>query len=382
MSDRSALLAAIRADPRDEALRLVYADWLEEFGGDEDRTLADFIRLQCRFEPLRDDHFTEQARELRRLEARLLEENRERWLGLPPTGGAWEEGFAGQFRRGMVERLCMRAEEFVRRGEALAERFAAFHRLFLFDFEVGAPGLAGCPALAAVRELTLADELREEDAVALVRSPHLGRVEKLRVWVWRDSAARFALHLANLPGLREVELYQIVGGDYRTDEIDEEVRAFAAQFQAKCRVPVRLVNPYDRRFPLDGRLHHGLFAGQTRDRRPTLVRFLHGGLFVGLLHFDDDGRLVDQQQASLEAEESLERQDDGWLLRRLHEVYGFEPGLIHVRQTSSDALWVGLPYWGDWESHHVLAWHEAGEFRITYWGDDLSVGPDGKVRST
>src|SRR4051794_488825 len=43
MSDRDALLAAIRQAPRDDAPRLVYADWLDE-NGDSDR--AEFIRLQ------------------------------------------------------------------------------------------------------------------------------------------------------------------------------------------------------------------------------------------------------------------------------------------------------------------------------------------------
>src|SRR5262249_6902450 len=103
----------------------------------------------------------------------------------------------------------------------------------------------------------LADELREADAVTLARSPHLGRVQRLRVWVWREYGARFAPHLAALPALREIELYQVVGGDEQTDEVDEEVRAFAARFQAKCSVPVRVVNPFDRKFPLDGRVCNG-----------------------------------------------------------------------------------------------------------------------------
>jgi uncharacterized protein (TIGR02996 family) len=44
MTTRDALLAAIRADPADDTVRLVFADWLEE-NGEPDR--AEFIRLQC-----------------------------------------------------------------------------------------------------------------------------------------------------------------------------------------------------------------------------------------------------------------------------------------------------------------------------------------------
>jgi uncharacterized protein (TIGR02996 family) len=40
-----ALLASIHADPRDDAPRLIYADWLDEQGQSE---LAEFIRLQCK----------------------------------------------------------------------------------------------------------------------------------------------------------------------------------------------------------------------------------------------------------------------------------------------------------------------------------------------
>jgi uncharacterized protein (TIGR02996 family) len=41
-----ALLAAILDDPDDDAARLVYADWLEETGGQAERDRAEFIRVQ------------------------------------------------------------------------------------------------------------------------------------------------------------------------------------------------------------------------------------------------------------------------------------------------------------------------------------------------
>ncbi len=46
MSDGEALLAAILANPDDDAPRLIYSDWLEE-NGDEAR--AEFIRVQCEY---------------------------------------------------------------------------------------------------------------------------------------------------------------------------------------------------------------------------------------------------------------------------------------------------------------------------------------------
>jgi len=52
MSDRQALLLAIRAAPEDDLPRLAYADWLEEHG---DAARAQFIRLQCRLARLEPD---------------------------------------------------------------------------------------------------------------------------------------------------------------------------------------------------------------------------------------------------------------------------------------------------------------------------------------
>ncbi len=48
MHTREDFIAAIRAEPKCDTLRLVYADWLDEFGDcDRDRATAEFIRLSC-----------------------------------------------------------------------------------------------------------------------------------------------------------------------------------------------------------------------------------------------------------------------------------------------------------------------------------------------
>src|SRR5262249_10339211 len=52
MKVQEQLLAAIRANPDDDAVRLVYADWLEEHG-DPDR--AEFIRVQITLDGLPPD---------------------------------------------------------------------------------------------------------------------------------------------------------------------------------------------------------------------------------------------------------------------------------------------------------------------------------------
>lgn len=47
MTDNDAFLRTIIDNPRDDAPRLVYADWLEEHGDEMSVARAEFIRVQC-----------------------------------------------------------------------------------------------------------------------------------------------------------------------------------------------------------------------------------------------------------------------------------------------------------------------------------------------
>ena len=48
MSDETAFLNAILANPKDDAPRLVYADWLDERGDERAAQKAEFLRITCR----------------------------------------------------------------------------------------------------------------------------------------------------------------------------------------------------------------------------------------------------------------------------------------------------------------------------------------------
>jgi uncharacterized protein (TIGR02996 family) len=54
LSDRDALLAAVRANPEEDTPRLMFADWLDEQGDEASATRAEFIRLQCELARLDD----------------------------------------------------------------------------------------------------------------------------------------------------------------------------------------------------------------------------------------------------------------------------------------------------------------------------------------
>jgi uncharacterized protein (TIGR02996 family) len=79
MTQDESFLAAIRAAPDDEALRLIYADWLTE---QEDPSTVDrgaFIRLQVERAHLALG--LSEAEELRQREQLLLQRNWEAWIG-------------------------------------------------------------------------------------------------------------------------------------------------------------------------------------------------------------------------------------------------------------------------------------------------------------
>jgi uncharacterized protein (TIGR02996 family) len=116
MNDGESLLQAIRYNPDDLALRLVYSDWCEEQG---DQIRADFIRFQLAPDPAK------------RAE-KLLRRHRLRWdgpvlrrLNAGPLRGQvssrkgpvhrWE------YRRGFIESIAVQSATFLAYGEELLE---------------------------------------------------------------------------------------------------------------------------------------------------------------------------------------------------------------------------------------------------------------------
>jgi uncharacterized protein (TIGR02996 family) len=87
MPDDTALLAAIRAAPDDDAPRLVYADWLDEHG---DGARAEFIRVQCELA-------RRESADLRARESALLDRHHDSFAGR--LARPW---IRYRFRRGFV----------------------------------------------------------------------------------------------------------------------------------------------------------------------------------------------------------------------------------------------------------------------------------------
>src|SRR5262249_38181779 len=107
-----AFLEAIRESPEDDALHLVYADWLEEHGQDD---RAEFVRCQVDLARLPPAHPRYPELHLRQLD--LLEERERDWLGAwADRLGRWE------WRRGLLHSATVLPDVFVRHGADLFAR--------------------------------------------------------------------------------------------------------------------------------------------------------------------------------------------------------------------------------------------------------------------
>jgi uncharacterized protein (TIGR02996 family) len=108
METHDAFLQAIADEPDDDAVRLIYADWLDEHG---DAPRAEFIRAQCGAETLPPG---DERDALEDRAADLLAQHEGAWLG--PLAAHLTEP---EFRRGFVERAGILSHHFLADADAL-----------------------------------------------------------------------------------------------------------------------------------------------------------------------------------------------------------------------------------------------------------------------
>jgi uncharacterized protein (TIGR02996 family) len=204
--EERALQEAVRAEPEDDAPRLVYADWLEEYGQDE---RAELIRVQIALE--RDGP----SEPLLARERDLLTRRSAEWLGPPADAGL-------RFDRGMAVACWDTLPKFEAGTARLAE--------------------AGDPPWVAERWLRLSGERFAGEAFqAFVQSPGFGRLTRflwggLRAQVgdelWRQGAsAGQALDLAASPQSANLRRLWLLNAD---------LGALGARALAESRHPARL----------------------------------------------------------------------------------------------------------------------------------------------
>src|SRR5262245_33286356 len=160
MSDRDTFLRAIRANPDDDTLRLVFADWLDEHN---DPARAEFIRVQVELEPIRDQIDTPRVRQLLGREAVLFSEHGPRWVGRRTDLDVAHPGFGPVFRRGLPEMVCLSLDNFLARGGELFEDCPTVREVSIYGIAGRGAELAACPHLANVETLEIADPVYSLD---------------------------------------------------------------------------------------------------------------------------------------------------------------------------------------------------------------------------
>jgi uncharacterized protein (TIGR02996 family) len=211
MRQQTALVQAICAAPDDDALRLVYADWLEEHG---DEARAAFVRVQVRLAATPEydrAHQEDLFRERSLFVGGLGSELRAALPGLP-EGIGWA-GHPFTFRRGLAWGVTAAdVPTFLRHAEALFALAPVQHlELDGRRGDLGAGGLAllaASPWLARLRSLELClGRLDAEPIRRLGESPHALSLRRL--------AFRFAGILpAGVPALVATPLFP------RLEELD------------------------------------------------------------------------------------------------------------------------------------------------------------------
>jgi uncharacterized protein (TIGR02996 family) len=158
--------------PYDDAPRLIYADWLEENGQPE---RAELIRIQI--ELARWNLSNTRRAELKEIESSLLRLHWNRW-----TEDIYPDITEACFHRGFIERANFSIDWFLKNAELLFRREPLRYLALREEYEVpNVEQLASCAHLARISTLDLInlDLLETEQVLTLLRSPHLGGIERL-----------------------------------------------------------------------------------------------------------------------------------------------------------------------------------------------------------
>jgi uncharacterized protein (TIGR02996 family) len=208
MSERESLLQAVHDEPDNDAVRLVFADWLDD-AGEDDR--AAFVRAQCAAAAL---PTWDAERRLLLWQAEQRARRHPEWRqGLPEldgvTWGRFERGFLAEAIVKDFATLTRHADAIGRVGTVsavvvlLPERSSSLaglpripwlrslvldaersrsHGARAMIYSDGTAALAEAPLLGTLRELRIDGHWPDDDGVrALARSPHLGGLTSLSI---------------------------------------------------------------------------------------------------------------------------------------------------------------------------------------------------------
>jgi uncharacterized protein (TIGR02996 family) len=337
MNERDAFIRGIAANVYDDTPRLAFADWLDEHG-EHDR--AEFIRVQCELEPMRDQYEIPRAAELHEREDALEGGSREEF-GLARLH-EYGRSLNCEFRRGFPDLLRLNAKHFVEHGSELRGALPTIRRLVIHCLNGWGERLAACEALCGLPELELACWYSDDDIKALASSPHLADLQVLVLWLGRGDGTdpdlcQLAAKASAWPKLRELILLDPEG------ENEKGVKRLVTSVN---RAAERNIGRYERGYPElfpiapEGYI---VLAGRLPDGRAAVTEIIDGyydesaGLEHIILTFDASGQ-EEEEPLRVPLSDELKRLrianqniPDELYHRELKEAVGFVPGFIRVK---------------------------------------------------
>lgn len=168
VDQRQALLHAIIADPDDDAVRLVYADWLEEHGAAADRDRAQLIRLQIELEQVEDD--ARRSAILSECEG-LIDRNWQEWSHSFQTEKTGAGYYKATYKRGFLPRMCLDDEDLTDSALDVLLAHEPITKFFMRRIDGFPDAVARWKHLPRIRELSFSGG--GDNVKSLLRSPLL-----------------------------------------------------------------------------------------------------------------------------------------------------------------------------------------------------------------
>jgi uncharacterized protein (TIGR02996 family) len=214
VSDDPTFLKAILAAPEDDALRLVYADWLQENGQPE---RAEFIRAECEQATIHSDPTVGPNRwdnprfwELQERVSELYDRHAATWFAELFKAHRGEVST----HRGFPHHIALTARKFIDHGDALFRAAPTIEDVYIGRLGRNMRDLARTAALGHVRNLTFFETpVREAEARHLAASPYLGNLRELHIgFTDTHIGPAGAIALARAKSIRQLQKLDI--GDH------------------------------------------------------------------------------------------------------------------------------------------------------------------------
>jgi uncharacterized protein (TIGR02996 family) len=356
MAEREAFIRAIAENLYDDTPRLAFADWLDEHG---DHNRAEFIRVQCELEPMRDKYEIPRAAELHERERHFgsrgtLQHDEVRgWLGaMPERWDDWDVGISIEFRRGFPDILALSAKMFLEHGATIRTLHPTIRRVVIHCLNGWGDRLAACEELKGLAELELACWYADDDMKAMAASPHLGELQLLELWLGRRGDVGTDANLCKLtakgkawPKLRTLTLLDPEG--YNEKRIKRLVASVNRSVKRKL---ARYERGYPELFPLNADFYSAWpVVGRLFDGRAAVVDRKHTSYSLRVRPFDTTGAPTGEELFVPLPDELAQGANSGntdrEFMRAACAAIGFVPGFIRVQENA-----LGEDY-GPWRGH-------------------------------